>query len=283
MRQQELAAGIGQNPEPRCRRRQHEHGGKRQSQQEPAEQSLHPFLRHVFGNDIHKPHKAHRLLHAHGHRRICHAYQNRQPPPSNQGHEHGDPEDNGLPFQKIDDQRERDVRQRALVVTPQSDERHQQPDAAENRAGQIEKQEEKPAEQRGEQRPQRRAQLEIAPLECIQVPCKRHLPKAQEQRADDGQDMVRSARGPRREMERKAKGQPHEAVPAHLGPARTQGLGPFPRHAARHENKAVQRQDKHDCAQYDAEPPGEGPRQFRVHADGEGLLQRIDTFLDIKP
>ena len=36
-------------------------------------------------------------------------------------------------------------------------------------------------------------------------------------------------------------------------------------------------------AQYDAEPPGEGPRQFRVHADGEGLLQRIDTFLDIKP
>ena len=75
----------------------------------------------------------------------------------------------------------------------------------------------------------------------------------------------------------------HEAVPAHLGPARTQGLGPFPRHAARHENKAVQRQDKHDCAQYDAEPPGEGPRQFRVHADGEGLLQRIDTFLDIKP
>ena len=52
-------------------------------------------------------------------------------------------------------------------------------------------------------------------------------------------------------MEREAKGQPHEAVPAHLGPARTQGLGPFPRHAARHENKAVQRQDKHDCALID--------------------------------
>ena len=48
-------------------------------------------------------------------------------------------------------------------------------------------------------------------------------------------------------------------------------------------DKAVQGQDKHDRAQYDAKPPGEGPRQFRVHADGESFLQRIDAFLDIKP
>ncbi len=48
------------------------------------------------------------------------------------------------------------------------------------------------------------------------------------------------------------------------------------------KNKAVQRQDKHDCAQYErTSHPARVHGEFRVHADGEGHLQNaLILFLD---